>query len=180
MFSRSRLMGALVALGVACLVCAGSARAVDDTVIVIGNEQVLRIRVASGGYTAAQRAEALRRRLLEIYQALGRQNKPLQADDVTLDMTPGRPAVRVRGMLLLSVTAEDAVVNGSSLEDLSRVWHKRLRDALLRSAPLPHDPYMQTPDAGAASPSPEPSGAPSCLPSPSPSPGPGENSKFVP
>ena len=170
MISRSGLLGALVAVGAAVILLAGSARAVDDTVIVIGNEQVLRIRADSGGFTAAQRADALRKRLLEIYQALGRDNRPLQAEDVTLDATPGRPAIRVRGMLLLSVTAEDAAVNGSSLEDLSRLWHKRLREALVRSAPLPNDPTHQGPE-------PSPSASPSVTPSPSPG---AVEGKFVP
>ena len=162
MICRSVLLGTLMALAAASLYLAAPARATDDTVIVIGNEEVLRIRADSGGFTAARRAADLRRRILGIYQALGRENRALKPEDVTLDETPGRPAIRVRGMLLLSVTAEDAVVNGSTLEELSRVWHVRLRDALVRNAPLPHETY---PD-GPADPTPKPSGAPSPAPKP--------------
>lgn len=110
----------------------------SDNVIVIGNTEVLRIRADASGFTARQRADALRKRILEIYQTLGQHDRHLRPEDVTLDLTPGKTAIRVQGLLLLSVTPEDARVNGhTTVADLARVWHARLRDALLNNAPLP-------------------------------------------
>ena len=112
--------------------------AVDPTVIVIGGVETIRIRADYGGRTAAQRAEAMRQRLLEIYQAIGKSGAALQPDQVTIDCQPGAPSIRVRGMLLLTITPEDAKLNGNStVEDLAKIWHARLRDALVKGAPLP-------------------------------------------
>jgi hypothetical protein len=137
----------LPALAVVFVFVGRPALAVDDNVIVIGDTQVLRIRADSGGFTAKQRADALRKRLIEIYQQIVTSGRALKPEEVTLDLTPGKPSIRVRGMLLLSVTQDDAKVNGNStLEDLAQLWHARLRDALIRNAPLSpgsqyNDPY---------------------------------------
>lgn len=143
----------IVAICLVTLICAlprPSHAAADETLIVIGDSEVLRIRADSGGYTARQRADALRQRLLEIYQQIVTSNKPLAAEEVVLDMTPGKPSIRVRGILLVSVTQDDAKANGNStVEDVAKVWHARLRDALMKNAPLSVSPqYPQQPGAG--------------------------------
>jgi len=142
----SRIAGAILAMVLALITGTGWAWAqADDCVIVIGGVQVLRIRASYGGMTAKQRADQLRSRLLDIYAQAG--SKPLQASDVTLDLTPGKPAVRVRGVLLLSITQDDAKANGMALEVLARQWHTRLREAILKGAPEPvDDQYPQAPE----------------------------------
>lgn len=157
----SRIAGAILAMVLALITGTGWAPAqADDCVIVIGGVQVLRIRAPYGGMSAKQRADQLRSRLVDIYAEVGHDKKPIQAGDVTLDLTPGRPAIRVRGVLLLSITQDDAKANGMALEVLARQWHTRLRDAILKGAPEPvDDQYPQAPE-----PPPQPA------PSPSPAP----------
>lgn len=123
--------------------------AADPTVIVIGGIETIRIRAEYGGRTAAQRADAMRQRLLEIYQAIGQSQKALAPDEVTIDLQPGAPSIRVRGMLLLTVTPADAKINGyTTMEELAKVWLARLRDALVKGAPLP-DSQLEYPSPDA-------------------------------
>lgn len=164
----SRSLLAAVALLLGVVSGPRAAQAADDTVIIIGDRQVIRIRADHAGVTAAQRAAALRQRLLDIYEAIGKSSSALQADEVTLDLQPGAPSIRVRGLLLLTVTPEDAKVNGyKTPEDLARVWHPRLRDALVRAAPLPET--LEYPGGGGE---PQPSPAPSAQPGSQSSPAP--------
>lgn len=129
------------------------ATAAGDTTIVIGDAEVLRIRADAGGRTAAQRAAAMRQRIVDIYQAIAKSNTALKPDEVTLDLAPGAPSVRVRGMLLLTVTPEDAKLNGNStMEELARIWHVRLRDAMVKAAPLPETLEYPSPGANPDSP----------------------------
>lgn len=144
------LMAMAVAGSAAC-----AAAADDSGVVVIGGQQVLRIRASFAGVSPAQRVEALQQRLLDIYQKIGLSDRALTPDEVTIDFTPGAPSIRVRGMLLMTVTPEDAKANGyKTPEDLARVWHVRLRDAIVQAAPIPDDAQYGHPH-GEASPSPQ-------------------------
>lgn len=130
----------------------------DDTVIVVGGVEVLRIRAAHAGVTPQQRAADLRARLLDIYGLAGYDRKPFTGADITVDTRTG--AIRVRGHLLLTVTHEDARANGTKLDVLAKQWHVRLRDAVLRGAPIPvDDQYPQEPDPQ-PQPDPQPSQSP--------------------
>lgn len=154
---------ALVPLALLVLLACTSrpSHAADPTVIVIGGVETIRIRADYGGRTAAQRADAMRQRLLEIYQAIGKSEKALLPEEVTIDPQPGAPSIRVRGMLLLTITPADAKINGyPTMEELAKVWLVRLRDALVKGAPLPES-QLEYPKPDAA-----PEGMPQASPSP--------------
>ena len=156
----SRTATAVLAMFLALVSGLGLANAQgDDTIIVVGGIEVLRIRAAHAGVTPQQRAADLRARLLDIYEKVGHAHKPLSGADVTVDTKTG--AIRVRGILLLTVTHEDAKANGTKLDVLAKQWHVLLRDAVLRGAPVPLDDQYPQDTERAPQPDPQPSQTPS-------------------
>jgi hypothetical protein len=126
----------VLALGMTVgILLAPPARAqMEDTAIDLGGEVVMRIRVGAGGYSAEQRADAVRGRLTPILGFAG-----LKASDVTVRQSrPGQDAaIYVRGSLLITVDRSLAGANGTSPEGLARTWADKLRDVLPRVAAHP-------------------------------------------
>lgn len=97
--------------------------------ISVSGEPLFRIRAGAGGYTAEQRADQVRERLIPILSL-----PALMADDVVIRQSrPGQDAaIYVRGLLLVTVDRTLASANRSKPFALASHWAERLRDVLPR------------------------------------------------
>jgi len=129
----------LAALLLVTLIVPPIAFADEPEVVFFGGMEVLRIRVGWNGMTPRQRAQATRERLLTLSEKAGRAKHRVTAEDITLDVSSGTPQIRAGGALVLTVTSADAKANNMSLDALARIWHERMREAILRAAPVPVD-----------------------------------------
>ncbi len=97
-----------------------------DTSITLNGQTVMRIRTGAGGYTAEQRADAVRNRLVPILSL-----RRLQPGDVTVQLVnPNQSNILVRGRLLLTVDQTLAKANGEAPEQLAEAWAANLRETL--------------------------------------------------
>ncbi len=101
-----------------------------NTSIALDGQTVMRIRTGAGGYTAEQRADAVRHRLIPILSL-----RNLRPGDVMVEMiNPNQSNIMVRGELLLTVDQTLARANGESPEQLAQAWAANLRRTLPASA----------------------------------------------
>jgi hypothetical protein len=98
-----------------------------DTVISLGGRQIMNIRTGAGGYTAQQRADAVRERLVPILSIIS-----LTPEDVSVrQQRPGQDAgIYVRGHLLVTVDRTLARTDGMSPFKLADKWAARLASVL--------------------------------------------------
>jgi len=97
-----------------------------STTIALAGKDIMRVRSGAAGYTAQQRAEAIRLRLIPIQSM-----SDLSASDVHVTELPqGDQAITVRGNLLVTVDHELAAQNNVSRMELANTWADNLRDAL--------------------------------------------------
>ena len=123
----------LVALGILAAMTAAPARAQDpadaantSTTISLAGQVVMRIRTGAAGYTAEQRADAVRTRLTPILSMQG-----LTAHDVTVQtLSPHQSNILVRGHLLLTVDQTLAHANGQRPTQLAQAWAASLRETI--------------------------------------------------
>ena len=102
------------------------AQANVSTTISLAGQVVMRIRTGAGGYTAAQRALAVRDRLTPILSL-----PDLTPADVTvIPVNPNQSNIEVRGHLLLTVDQTLAKSNGQTPAQLAQAWATNLRHAL--------------------------------------------------
>jgi len=129
-----RYIFALATLALGLALPTGARAQVDETAIDLGGEVVMRIRTGAGGFTAEQRADAVRARLAPILGFTG-----LKAADVTVRQSrPGQDAaIYVRDHLLITVDRTLAAANGDTPQGLARVWAEKLRTVLPRVAAHP-------------------------------------------
>ena len=100
------------------------------TSISLDGQTVMRIRTGAGGYTAEQRADAVRHRLIPILSL-----RNLRPRDVAVEtVNQNQSNIRVRGRLLLTVDQTLAKANGQSPEQLAQTWAANLRRTLPRSS----------------------------------------------
>ncbi len=101
----------------------------SSTLISVSGEELFRIRAGAGGYTAAQRADKVRERLVPILSL-----PALKADDVVIRQSrPGQDAaIYVRGLLLVTVDRTLASANRAKPFALASHWADRLREVLPR------------------------------------------------
>jgi hypothetical protein len=101
-----------------------------STTIALAGQNIMRIRTGIGGYTAEERADAVRQRLIPILSL-----PHLRPSDVTVTMVnPKLSDIFVRGILLLTVDETLARANRQSPEQLATVWAANLRQALPQSS----------------------------------------------
>lgn len=123
----------LAAIGVLATTIIAPARAQDpadaantSTTISLAGQVVMRIRTGAAGYTAEQRADAVRTRLTPILSMQG-----LSAQDVTVrTLNPGQSNILVRGHLLLTVDRTLAQANGQKPARLAQAWAANLRETI--------------------------------------------------
>jgi len=124
----------LTAVGAAVLALAPATFALDqplansDGTITFSGQTLMRVRTAAGGYTAAQRANAIQQRLIPILSL-----KNLGPSDITVQQErPYQDAdIYVRDRLLVTVDRGLAQANGNNDPgDLARAWANNLRGIL--------------------------------------------------
>ena len=116
------------ALALAALGAAPARPQTGGDTITLGGQIIMRIRTGAGGYTAVQRAEAVRERLVEI---LSQEN--LRPADVTVRQTRFRQdaSIYVRDRLLITVDRTLSQANGNGdPAALANNWAQRLRNVL--------------------------------------------------
>lgn len=99
----------------------------SNTDISLGGKVIMTIREGSGGYSASQRAEIIRRRLEPILRMPG-----IKPSEVTIRDNPEGPyaSIYVRDRLLVTVTQDMARSNNSTPEVLAEMYAGRLRELL--------------------------------------------------
>ena len=110
-----------------------------STTISLAGQVVMRIRTGAGGYTAEQRADAVRTRLTPILSLPN-----LSASDVTVATpNPNQSNILVRGHLLLTVDRTLAQANGEKPAQLAQAWAANLRQAIPQVVAHPGPQYQQ-------------------------------------
>lgn len=90
----------------------------------LGNSLVLRVRSDAGGYTVAQRVDALQLRANDLLKS----GKDIPTITVRKS---GKDAIVYAGdTLFVTVTPADAQANGTTTEKLANIWAGRLRAIL--------------------------------------------------
>jgi hypothetical protein len=85
----------------------------------------MRVRVAGGGYTPAQRAQQIQERVNTL---LGKGT--IQPDDITVPPRRGEAVVLVKGQLLLTADNATARFNQMTPRQLAEHWAARMRAVL--------------------------------------------------
>ncbi|HET6384650.1 MAG TPA: hypothetical protein VFJ58_14750, partial [Armatimonadota bacterium] len=89
----------------------------------VNGSPVLRIRAASGGYSALQRSQIVANRLNKLYT----QGK---LSNIGIGSTNGQVIVQSQGGEIITATGRSALVNNSSPSQLAGTWAGNLRTAL--------------------------------------------------
>jgi|GEM_PF-7102144 len=118
----SKLLGTAAVL----LLAHNTASGQDFPQVVINDKVVMTIRTKSGGFTPAERAEIVRKRLGNILTMPG-----LRSEDVAVrEISDNTVAIRVRERLLITVDRPLAQANSSTPLILANDWAKSLRELL--------------------------------------------------
>lgn len=104
---------------------AGDAATALRTDIDLAGQVVMRIREGAGGYTAGQRAEIIRTRLIPILS-----NSNLRAEDITVSGPASGPTIYVNGQQLITIDANLARYNKTTPAGLAQSWAANLRRVL--------------------------------------------------
>jgi hypothetical protein len=117
--ARLSVAGAFVALG--GILSTVTAHAVTPGDIVLGDITVMRLRTASGGVTAEQRASLVQER---VNQFLAVPN--LKAKDVHIVKSAYGPTIYVRKIKIITVDPGTALDEGVKPDELAKTWAHRL------------------------------------------------------
>jgi len=104
---------------------AGTPNAATRTDIDLAGQVVMRIREGAGGYTAGQRAEIIRTRLIPILS-----NSNLRAEDITVSGPASGPTIYVNGQQLITIDGNLARYNKTTPAGLAQSWAANLRRVL--------------------------------------------------
>jgi len=118
---------ALALILTALLTGAAARQTAPDTsaTVFVGGTELMRVRVASGGYTPAQRARQIQERVNTL---LGK--GVIRPDDVTVAPRRGEAVVLVKGQLLLTADNATARFNQMTPRQLADHWAARMRAVL--------------------------------------------------
>jgi hypothetical protein len=101
---------------------------------------LFRIRTGAGGYTAEQRAEAIKERMIPILSM-----EELKPDEIRVvqEQPKGDAAIYVRDRLLITVDRGMALANGNGdPADLARLWADRVRQILPQVVVTEENPFI--------------------------------------
>lgn len=96
----------------------------------LGGHLLLRVRSAAGGYTVAQRVDALQLRANNLLQ----EGKTISA--VTVRKSGYDANIYTDDALFMTVTTADAQANGTTPEALANIWAERIRSILPNVTPI--------------------------------------------
>lgn len=100
--------------------------------VVVGGVLVLRIRAEAGGMSVQQRAIIVEQRITNV---LSKVRPTPQA--ITVRMVGGQPAIFAGEIMIITVDANHARLNGTTPRSLAEVWARNLRVALPKAVPQP-------------------------------------------
>ena len=92
-----------------------------STAVVVNSQLVMRMRVASGGYSPQERWAIVTNRIIRATH---------EFENVHWDMVNGEPAIYIHNRLIVTVTPADASANGCSSNTLAAIWTDNLRHAV--------------------------------------------------
>ena len=117
---KSFVVGALLAL-------AAAVRGQEDasSTVFVGGTEIMRVRVASGGYSTSRRAAAIQER---INKFLGQ--GPIRDTDITVRPLGNEAVVLVKGQVLFTADWATARFNRTTPTLLANVWAERMRRVL--------------------------------------------------
>jgi len=98
--------------------------------VVVGNEVVMRIRDAAGGYSVEERTKSINERLVEILSYA-----PVNDVSVSVHLVKGNYVISVGKYQLITVDKNMADANKSTPEKLAQSWKKNLLPALKKQKP---------------------------------------------
>lgn len=107
----------------------GDVTAATGTDIDLAGQVVMRIRQGAGGYTAEQRADIIRTRLIPILS-----NANLRAEDITVSDSVSSPTIYVAGQQLITIDWNLARYNKTTPMGLAQAWAANLRRVLPQAA----------------------------------------------
>lgn len=116
--------------------------------VIVGGVLILRIRAEAGGMSIEQRVVVVHQRIVE---ALSRV-RPFRPEAVAIRMVGGQPTLFVGDIMIITVDANHARLNGSTQQALAEIWARNLREGLPKAVPQPV--------VGPAGPTPAPSPSP--------------------
>lgn len=117
-----RRVGLLAAL---LLATAANGQRETSNVVFVGGTEILRVRVASGGYSPSQRATRIQERVNEL---LGR--GPIRPADITVRSRRGEAVVLVKNRVLFTADRATARFNQMTPLQLAHHWAERMRRIL--------------------------------------------------
>jgi len=98
----------------------------SQTSVFVGGTSIMRVRFASGGFTAEQRARSIQQRVNKL---LGQ--GPIDPTDITVQLVdPTDAAVYVKGQLLFTADKATANFNSSTPMVLAQSWASTMRRVL--------------------------------------------------
>jgi len=118
----------VIALSLTAVLAAPAAAALGD--VVAGGMLILRIRAEAGGMSIEQRAMIVEQR---ITNALSKLRPTAQA--ITIRTVNAQPAIFVGDIMIITVDANHARLNGSTQQALAEVWLRNLQVALPKAVP---------------------------------------------
>jgi len=100
--------------------------------VIIGQEVVLRVRFAAGGYSVEQRADIVTQR---INRLLG--SRVFDPSDVTVAVRNKEYVVLMGDTLIITVDKETAAFNKTTPEKLANIWADNLRRVIPKAKAQP-------------------------------------------
>jgi len=96
----------------------------EEGEVLVGDQVVIRVRSAAGGYSAVERADLMGHRLKDLVdQGAG-------SSAVTTSQLGGEAVVLVKGQLVATADSFHAAINGTTPERLAGTWSGNIRRAL--------------------------------------------------
>ncbi|HEV8338955.1 MAG TPA: hypothetical protein VGR25_04775 [bacterium] len=124
-----RLTIVAIALALVVGLAHPAAAAMGD--VVVGGMLILRVRAEAGGMSIEQRAVLVEQR---ITNALSR-GRP-SVETITIRTVNAQPGIFVGDILIITVDANHARLNGTTQQALAEIWLRNLREALPKAFPL--------------------------------------------
>ncbi len=116
---------ALLACGLAGATLAQGQGGANSNAVLVGGTPIMRVRVASGGYSPEQRAVQIQERVNK-FLGMG----PIRPDDITVRPLGNEAVVNVKGQLLFTADWATAHFNHSTPVQLANMWAAHMREVL--------------------------------------------------
>lgn len=123
--STAEITGALTLLALTVFPISTSAQPGNSNAVFVGGTPIMRVRVASGGYSPSQRATQIQERVNKL---LGQ--GPIHPTDITVQPAGNEAVVDVKGQLLFTADWATARFNQATPMQLASMWAEHMRQVL--------------------------------------------------